>query len=80
MMEKTKPELLEEALVEVTQKALSPKGSKIVSVIGSCNTNNQLESCKHWIERVVSDRSEQVFYQTLITMQFGRINGPEFDA
>ena len=79
-MEKTKPELVEQALLEVTQKALSPRGSKIVSVIGSCFTNNQLESCKHWIYRVVSDRSERVFYETLVTMQFGRINGNDFDA
>ena len=72
--------MMEKALQQAAEKALSPKGSKILSVIGSCVTNSQLESCKHWINRLAKDSDEFAIYSFVITMQFGRINGPEFDV
>lgn len=67
-------EKLQEALETLQKAAASPNNAKIVSVIGSCKTLNQLESCKHWIERVVRTPEEKLMLYMLANLQFGRID------
>lgn len=76
----SKPEMVEEILNKLSVKLHSQKGQRILSVIGSCRTNSQLESCKHWVERIVDDRAEKVYYQSMITARFGQIDGSKFDV
>lgn len=75
-----KTEMVEEILTNLAVKVQSSKGQRILSVIGSCRTNSQLESCKGWIDRIVADRAERVYYQSMITTRFGQIDGSKFDV
>ncbi len=76
----TKPEMVEEILNKLAVRLHSKKGQRILSAIGSCVTKSQLESCKHWVDRIVDDRAEKVYYQSMITARFGQVDGSKFDV
>lgn len=65
----------QETVQETIQRVLtSPVNSKILSVIGSCKTLGQLESCKHWIERIVDSPEDKSVLYMLANVHFGRID------
>jgi hypothetical protein len=60
---------------ELIQRAInSPQGIKLLSTIGSCRTLPQLESCKHWIERVVKSPEERTVLYSFVNLRFGQID------
>jgi hypothetical protein len=67
-------EKIQEVLETLQKTAASPTNAKIVSVIGSCKTLGQLDSCKEWIDRVVRKPEEKLMLYMMANLQFGRID------
>lgn len=70
----SKAEITEEALKLINKTLVSKNNVKLISVIGSCRTLAQLESCKHWIERIVKSPEERTILYGLAAMRFGQID------
>jgi hypothetical protein len=67
-------EAMQEALEKISQARSNPKTAKIISVIGSCKTTHQLESCKAWFNRIVKDEESRTLLYLTANMRFGQID------
>lgn len=69
-----KKESVIEALAEIRKAQNNPINIKIISVIGSCKTTHQLDSCKTWFENVVKDEESKLLLYLMTNLRFGQID------
>lgn len=65
---------LQEVVAQISQASNDPKNAKIISVIGSCKTLHQLETCKAWFNQIVKDEESLAILSLAVNMRFGQIN------
>jgi len=69
-----KQEAVQEALKKISEASSNPKTAKIISVIGSCKTTHQLESCKAWFNRIIKDEESRILLYLAAKIRFSQID------